>query len=179
MTYPTTPASAQVAVDTGLYSVPRPSISEGTPHSVLSTNGSLFYMSGNPFDIYDVPRPISISPDQDEEGIYDDPLDIWDMEIYDYPPDVANLGLEEPPPPPPHAGDSARNSTISLISEVPSSDRGSSTMSEDSWQSFSLPIVPSSARPLATMSMASSEEYFQVRVLHTSCTTIIEFHKST
>lgn len=49
-----------------------------------------YRFSGNPFDIYDVPRSI----DPDIETIYDYPLDldIGDMEIYDYPPDASELG---------------------------------------------------------------------------------------
>ena len=57
----------------------------------LSFSGTDFRLSGNPFDIYDVPRS-TIDPDL--ETIYDYPLDldIGDMEIYDYPPDASELG---------------------------------------------------------------------------------------
>ena len=57
----------------------------------LSFSGADFRLSGNPFDIYDVPRS-TIDPDL--ETIYDYPLDldIGDMEIYDYPPDASELG---------------------------------------------------------------------------------------
>uniref|UniRef100_A0A1X7VQ01 PH domain-containing protein n=1 Tax=Amphimedon queenslandica TaxID=400682 RepID=A0A1X7VQ01_AMPQE len=53
-----------------------------------------FRFSGNPFDIYDVPRS---TVDPDIETIYDYPLDldIGDMEIYDYPPDASELGILE------------------------------------------------------------------------------------
>ncbi len=98
-----------------------------------------------------MPR-VSISPD--EEGIYDDPYDILDMEIYDYPPDVSDLasflensGLDTEP-------SSVRASTITVGSEV--TDRTSSTISEDSWRTMSLPPLPPGARPF---SMISSDEY--------------------
>lgn len=50
-----------------------------------------YQMTGNPFDIYDVPRS---TIDPDDETIYDYPLDfdLGDMEIYDYPPDASELG---------------------------------------------------------------------------------------
>ena len=50
-------------------------------------------MTGNPFDLYDVPR--ASLQYLDDETIYDYPLDldIDDMEIYDYPPDATELGI--------------------------------------------------------------------------------------
>jgi len=92
---------------------------------------------------------VSISPD--EEGIYDDPYDIMDMEIYDYPPDAndldqflqdSGLGTTE---------HSTRTSTITVTS-----DRTSSTLSEDSWRTMSLPPLPQGVRPY---SVISSDEY--------------------
>ena len=70
----------------GIYDVPRSLLENGTP-----IHGSELHMTGNPFDIYDVPRT-NQSPDDD--AIYDYPLDfdLGDMEIYDYPPDAALLG---------------------------------------------------------------------------------------
>ena len=67
-----------------------------SPMSVTSAQGHQFYMSGNPFDLYDVPRSAAAndsSPPEDEV-IYDYPLDLdlGDMEIYDYPPDASELG---------------------------------------------------------------------------------------
>lgn len=49
-----------------------------------------FQLTGNPFDLYDVPRSAYL----DDETIYDYPLDLDldDMEIYDYPPDASELG---------------------------------------------------------------------------------------
>ncbi len=104
--------------------------------------------AGNVSDIYDVPRA-SISPD--EEGIYDDPYDILDMEIYDYPPDVTDLYrfLEESSLDTPEH--STRTSTITVTT-----DRTSSTISEDSWRTMSLPPLPPGARPF---SVISSDEY--------------------
>lgn len=60
----------------------------------MSAQGRQFYMSGNPFDIYDVPRSSANDPVPEDEVIYDYPLDLdlGDMEIYDYPPDVSGLG---------------------------------------------------------------------------------------
>ncbi len=113
--------------------------------------------TGNVSDIYDVPRA-SVSPD--EEGIYDDPYDILDMEIYDYPPDVTDLYrfLEESSLDTPEH--STRASTITVTT-----DRTSSTISEDSWRTMSLPPLPPGARPF---SVISSDEY-QVRARTTLC----------
>lgn len=49
--------------------------------------------TGNPFDLYDVPR-LAQAPSPEDDAIYDDPLDLdlEDMEIYDYPPDAVELG---------------------------------------------------------------------------------------
>jgi len=88
-----TPMTVEAAIDVGLYSVPRALMTEEEPHSVVAAQGMQFYPTANPFDIYDVPRHISISPE--EEAIYDDPFDVMDMEIYDYPPDVSDLPWED------------------------------------------------------------------------------------
>ena len=60
---------------------------------IVGSQGMEFQMTGNPFDIYDVPRS-TMDPSYDDDTIYDYPLDfdLEDMEIYDYPPDAAQLG---------------------------------------------------------------------------------------
>ena len=77
------------------------------------------------------------------------------MEIYDYPPDVSDLeqfllqdsglGTTE---------HSARTSTITTLSEM--TDRTSSTISDESWRTMTLPPLPSGTRPY---SVISSDEY--------------------
>ena len=106
----------------------------------------------NPWDIYDIPRT-SISPDiDDEEGIYDVPLDILDFEIYDYPPDVMELGLE-----PVDSGlDTTRNSTITVSSDYTLTERASSAISEESFKTLSL---QPGMRPSMAFSMASSDDF--------------------
>ena len=67
---------------------------DGVPQTVVGENGVEFHMSGNPFDLYDIPRS-ALDPSLDDDAtIYDYPLDfdLDDMEIYDYPPDAAELG---------------------------------------------------------------------------------------
>lgn len=156
---PMSPMTAQAAIDSGLYSVPRDLLAVEPPQSVVATQGMQSYNTGNAFDIYDVPRHTSISPD--EEAIYDDPYDIMDMEIYDYPPDATELLLWE------DSGldttDSARNSTITMSSEYTVADRVSQAMSDDSWKTMSLPRIPATPRPSSVaLSVASSDDYFQV-----------------
>ncbi len=82
------------------------------------------------------------------------------MEIYDYPPDVTDLYrfLEESSLDTPEH--STRASTITVTT-----DRTSSTISEDSWRTMSLPPLPPGARPF---SVISSDEY-QVRARTTLC----------
>ena len=155
---PVSPMTAQDAIDSGLYSVPRALLAEEAPHLLVATQGMQSFATGNTFDIYDVPRHTSISPD--EEAIYDDPYDIMDMEIYDYPPDATELLWED-------SGldttDSARNSTITMSSEYTVADRVSQAMSDDSWKTMSLPRIPASPRPSSVaLSVASSDDYFQV-----------------
>lgn len=140
-------------MDNGLYSVPRSIPVEDAPPALFSVQGMQFYTTGNPFDLYDVPRPTSMSPD--EEGIYDDPFDIIDMEIYDYPPDVGDLGLQD------SGLDSARNSMLTTATDFTTPDRASSAYSDDSWKTMSLPPLPNSARPSMVFSVASSDELIQ------------------
>ena len=66
---------------------------EGVHQTVVGADGMEFRMTGNPFDIYDVPRS-AMDPSPEDDTIYDYPLDfdLDDMEIYDYPPDAAQLG---------------------------------------------------------------------------------------
>ena len=142
-------------MDNGLYSVPRSIPVEDAPPALFSVQGMQFYTTGNPFDLYDVPRPTSMSPD--EEGIYDDPFDIIDMEIYDYPPDVGDLGLQD------SGLDSARNSMLTTATDFTTPDRASSAYSDDSWKTMSLPPLPNSARPSMVFSVASSDELIQVQ----------------
>ena len=156
--------SAEAAIESGLYSVPRALLNASEEGAQ-----SLPPPPPNPFDIYDIPRA-SISPDlEDEEGIYDVPLDILDFEIYDYPPDVMELGLD-----PLDSGlDSTRNSTITVSSEFTvTPDRASSTISEDSWNTFSLPNSLRPSMAFSTFSMASSDD-LQVsdagQLVHTVC----------
>ena len=147
--------SAQAAIDSGLYSV---------PHSLLAAQHPQPYLSGNPYDLYDVPRPMSMSPDEGE-AIYDDPFDIIDMEIYDYPPDAIDaynatvLG--------PSVTDSARSSTV-LSGDFASTDQASSAVSDDTWKTMTLPPLPTSVRPSMAFSTVSSEEYDYQQV-YTHC----------
>ena len=146
--------SAEAAIESGLYSVPR-NLLNGHEEGAQQ----LPPPPPNPFDIYDIPRT-SMSPDMDdEEGIYDVPLDILDFEIYDYPPDVMELGLE-----PVDSGlDTTRSSTITVSSDYTLTERASSVISEDSWNIFP-GMRPSMA--FSTISMASSDD-LQVRLAST------------
>ncbi len=160
--------SSEAAIDSGLYSVPRVLLMEDpVPHTILAAHGQQFHIGGNPFDTYAVPRPISMSPDEDEEGIYDNPFDVVeDMEIYDYPPDVSDLSIFGLDSSGMDLSGSNRHSVITLDSEFASSfvsDRASSLFSEDSWKTVTLPPVPSSTRPSTALSTTSSDEYYQVR----------------
>ena len=132
-----------------------PESSAGTPDTLLH--------AANPFDIYDIPRPVSLSPD--EEGIYDDPLDIVDLEIYDYPPDVMEFGL-----PPPIAEDSRMETTKSKRSDrttvtgnytATSRESTVSMSSEDSYRPRSFSSITPSTRPSMALSM-SSDDYYHV-----------------
>ena len=138
----------EAAIESGLYSVPRALLNASEEAAQ-----QLPPPPPNPFDIYDIPRS-SMSPDmEDEEGIYDVPLDILDFEIYDYPPDVMELGLD-----PVDSGlDTTRNSTITVSSDYTVTERASSAISEDSWSSYQPGMRPSMA-----FSMASSDD-LQVR----------------
>lgn len=122
------------AIDSGIYNVPRTLMMQSLDDTRLPAVEDAQYLLGSsPLDIYDYPR-VSISPD--EEGIYDDPLDIIDMEIYDYPPDASELGLEEE-----FSYQSSRSS--STISEYAQSN--SANMS--SHNPPTVPPLPSGARP--------------------------------
>lgn len=150
--------SAEAAIESGLYSVPRALLN-------ASEEGAqqLPPPPPNPFDIYDIPRS-SMSPDmEDEEGIYDVPLDILDFEIYDYPPDVMEFGLVGDPV---DSGlDTTRNSTITVSSDYTvTTERASSAISEDSWSTSFSSLQPG-MRPSMAFSMASSDD-MQVRKKH-------------
>ena len=152
-----TPMTVEAAIDSGLYSVPRALMTEEEPHSAVPVQGMQYYPTSHPFDIYDVPRHLSISPD--EEAIYDDPFDVMGMEIYDYPPDVSDLPWDD-------SGfdttESARNSTVTLSSEYTVT---SQAMSDDSWRTMSLPRFSTTGRPSSiTLSMASSDDYYLVGI---------------
>ena len=93
-----TPLSPPDSGGSSVYNTPRSVFQDNSSReSTVSSDTSRFsMMTENPFDIYDYPRSsLAISPD--DEGIYDIPPDIGDMEIYDYPPDASELGLEVPP----------------------------------------------------------------------------------
>ena len=157
--------TAEGAIDAGLYSAPRALFQlsqpeETGPQSFITSQGLQYYTSGNPFDTYAVPRP-SVSPiDPDEEGIYDDPLDLMDMEIYDYPPDALELaglidsGLE--------TNESTRNSVFSDVAPTERSDRSSSSTLDESWKTMSLPHHFGSSRPSMAFSTVSSTDDYQV-----------------
>ena len=126
--------SADAAIDAGIYSVPR-ALLEGHMETestmVQEESQNLFPES---FNLYNFPRG-HVSPD--DEGIYDDPLDIVDMEIYDYPPDAAELGLETD-------YNAYRNSSVSATSsELILSDSAPA----DPPKVEAVPPVPSSSRP--------------------------------
>ena len=97
---------------------------ELSPMPVSTLQGRQLYLSGNPFDLYDVPRASAndSSPPEDEV-IYDYPLDLdlGDMEIYDYPPDASELlPSEEPKEDTPHGSSSNRDSGSTVSNEYPS-----------------------------------------------------------
>lgn len=152
--------TSDAAIDAGIYNVPRSLMlqpPEDSKSPSLDGEGNTQYLLGtNPLDIYDYPRA-SMSPD--EEGIYDDPLDIIDMEIYDYPPDANDIigeNLESNP-------NTTRNSTVTMSSEYPQTDRESANISYDSWSTLNLPPLPRSARPFLTLSVGSNSDENQVR----------------
>ena len=147
--------SAEEAIDSGIYSIPRslPVLDSST----FSVQGQSFVLSGDPFAQYDVPRPVSLTPD--EEAIYDYPENVVDMEIYDYPPDAIPFLPEDVSR---TSTDSVRNSVVTLTSEYAPSERASVAIPED-W--CHLPPPPASlslSRPSMAISTASSDEYYQV-----------------
>lgn len=140
------------AVEAGIYNVPRTLMMDSyndSRYSTTSKEDPQFLIDGNPLDIYDYPR-VSISPD--EEGIYDDPLDIVDMEIYDYPPDASELGLDYPDW---NTSESKRRNTIGDYSQTYQRDF-------DVLKDQSIPPLPSSARPSLIGSMGSISDGNQV-----------------
>ena len=149
----------EAAVDAGIYNVPRNLMM--TPYDdsrqVPSEEDAQYLLGTNPLDIYDYPR-VSISPD--EEGIYDDPLDIIDMEIYDYPPDASELGIEDP-----FASESARSSTATVSGEFALSDRGSFISTTD-WNPLVVPPLPVTARPAMPLTTEDVQVMFQICNVH-------------
>lgn len=142
------------AVDAGIYNVPRALLMtpvDDSKKTTTSDDDPQYLLGANPLDIYDYPR-VSLSPDDD--GIYDDPLDIVDMEIYDYPPDASELGIEDPTL---SVSESKRSSTAAGSGELAESNRGSFFAIDNS---LAVPPLPSSARP----SMAFTTEDNQVKV---------------
>ena len=133
--------SSKAAIDAGIYHVPRSLLMEpdedtGLEDRKISMESQQYLLGDDPLGIYNYPRA-NMSPD--EEGIYDHPLDIIDMEIYDYPPDVSEFGM---------FGDSEhnslRNSSISAASnDLLSSEGGLNELLKVP----DVPPVPSSTRP--------------------------------
>ena len=124
---------------------------------MFSVPGQSFVLTGDPFAQYDIPRPVSLTPD--EEAIYDYPENVVDMEIYDYPPDAIPVLHEDVSMTP---SDSVRNSVITLTPDFPPFEQASGSISDD-WMHF--PPPPSSlsfSRPSMAISTASSDEYYQV-----------------
>lgn len=156
--------ATSTALSAGIYNTPRAIFVEdaSTPEpAAAGTPPDPLPRSVNPFDLYDIPRPTSMSPD--EEGIYDDPLDIVDLEIYDYPPDAMEFGLL----PPPIAEDSGmetmaeskRSSTMTEASDYTLTNRAStvSMSSEDSFRPRSFSSITPSPRPSVALSMSSDD----------------------
>lgn len=120
--------------------------------------GHAFSLSGDPFAQYDVPRPVSLTPD--DEAIYDYPENVIDMEIYDYPPDVLSFLSQDLSSIPP---ESNRNSIITLTSEYAPSEQASGTMIDD-WSHLPPPppLSIGSSRPSIALSIASSADFYPV-----------------
>ena len=126
--------SADAAIDAGIYSVPR-ALMEGHLETESACQDESQSLLQETFNIYNFPRA-SISPD--EEGIYDDPLDIMDMEIYDYPPDAAELGIDT------SEYNAYRNSSVSAASsDVILSD----SCPTDQPKVEAVPPIPRTSRP--------------------------------
>ena len=156
------PVPAGDSVNSGIYNIPSslPALDTSNSFSIL---GQSFTLSGDPYAQYDVPRPLSLIPD--EEAIYDYPENVVDMEIYDYPPDALSL-LPPPPNMCPLPPESSHNSVTALTSDFSLSARSSLAALEE-WSHMTLPPPPvslSSSRPSIAISTTSSEEYFQVCV---------------
>ncbi len=138
------------AIDAGIYNVPRSLMLQPMDDEYMERKGSQNVFEGNPLDIYNYPRS-SMSPD--EEGIYDDPLDIIDMEIYDYPPDaMESFDLE-------FSGLDPGNRLTEM------GDSRSSSMLSDNWNSPIVPPLPNSARPSMTLSVGSYSDENQVQLV--------------
>lgn len=144
------------AIDAGIYNVPRSLIMQqfnDTRLLTTSDDDAQYLLGSNPLDIYDYPR-VSVSPD--EEGIYDDPLDIIDMEIYDYPPDASELGLED------STSESTRSSTATMSGEFVQTDRGNFVSASDNWKALPVPPLPSNVRPSSFLTVGSISDENQV-----------------
>lgn len=153
--------TAADAIDSGIYSAPR-SLS-GFDGNTFTVQGQSFTLSSDPYAQYDVPRPISFTPD--EEAIYDYPENVVDMEIYDYPPDALSL-LPPPPDMCPNPMEGNRSSVITLTSDFIPSGRSSLAL-PDEWSHIPLPPPPvslSASRPSIAVSTTSSDEYYQVNL---------------
>ena len=159
------PIPAGDAINSGIYSVPS-SLPVVDVNNTFSVQGQSFSLSGDPYAQYDVPRPLSLIPD--EEAIYDYPENVVDMEIYDYPPDALSL-LPPPPDMCPLPPESIHDSVSSLTSDFTLSARSSIAVPED-WSHTTFPPPPpvslSSSRPSMAVSTASSDEYSQVYILY-------------
>ena len=132
------------AIDSGIYNVPRNLLMQPFDDAKSTSEDASYLLGGNPLDLYDYPR-VSISPD--EEGIYDDPLDIVDMEIYDYPPDASELGLDD------FGVTISESSILAKPSEF----------TQSHIDSLAVPPLPSSARPSMNLSVGSISDEIQVR----------------
>ena len=151
-----TPRSSAVmtpnaAIDAGIYNVPRNLLMDDPRFSGVPEDAH-FSIDGDTIDLYDYPR-VSMSPD--EEGIYDDPLDIVDMEIYDYPPDASDLGLEYSDW---NIPENMRRNTVGEsipVDLVPS----------ENWKDQAVPPLPNSSRPALFGSTGLISDTNQVHML--------------
>lgn len=157
-TYGTSIGSAvmtpNAAIDAGIYNVPRNLLMDDSRFSGVHEDAH-FSIDGDTLDLYDYPR-VSMSPD--EEGIYDDPLDIVDMEIYDYPPDASELGLEYSDW---ITSESMRRNTVGEsipVDLVPS----------DNWKDQAVPPLPNTSRPALFGSAGFISDTSQVHIFSRS-----------
>lgn len=148
-----TSMTADAAIDAGIYNVPRTLMMNPSDEAGVSTTAedAQYLFGGNPLDIYDYPR-VSISPD--EEGIYDDPLDIVDMEIYDYPPDASELGVDGS-----LCFNSSRSSTVTMSGEFAQTEGGNFVVSGEDLKTTAVPPLPTNnARPSVVLSHADDNQ---------------------